>query len=195
MVCNRDRYPQKANRERVTKKSRENAKLFNWTGIEFPMKTTQINLFEKNNPKYAVNVLGYEGLSKLYPVKISKHYTTKRTPVNLVLISNGVQQHYVIVKNMSMLVGMQTNKHNGKSFICLNCFNTFSIEKSFKQHTEFCLSNETVRVDMPKVVDLWGFWTKSMMDQIQDGPNPRWPPFLTVTRPLPIDFNYVCNNR
>ena len=51
---------------------------------------------------------------------------------------------------MSRLVGMQTNKHNGKSFICLNCFNTFSIEESFKKHTEFCLSNETVRVDMPK---------------------------------------------
>ena len=45
---------------------------------------------------------------------------------------------------------MQTNKHNGKSFICLNCFNTFSIEESFKKHTEFCLSNETVRVDMPE---------------------------------------------
>ena len=141
-------YPQKLNRERVTKKTRENAKLFDWTGIEFPMKTTQIDLFEKNNLKYAVNVLGYEG--GVYPLKISKHYMTKRIPINLLMISNGAKQHYVIVENMSRLVGMQTNKHNGKSFICLNCFNTFSIEKSFKQHTEFCLSNETVRVDMPK---------------------------------------------
>ena len=141
-------YPQKSNHERVTKKTRENAKLFDWTGIEFPMKTTQIDLFEKNNLKYAVNVLGYEG--GVYPLKISKHYMTKRTPINLLMISNGAKQHYVIVENMSRLVGMQTNKHNGKSFICLNCFNTFSIEKSFKQHTEFCLSNETVRVDMPK---------------------------------------------
>ena len=81
---------------------------------------------------------------------LSKHYITKRTPINLLIISNGAKQHYIIVNNMSRLVGMQTNKHNGKSFICLNCFNTFSIEKSFKQHTEFCLSNETVRVDMPK---------------------------------------------
>ena len=143
-------YPQKANRERVTRKSRENAKLFNWTGIEFPMRTTQIDLFEKNNPKYAVNVLGYEGCDGLYPISRSKHYTTRQTTINLLLISNGAQQHYVIVENMSRLIGMQTNKHKGKSFICLNCFNTFSIEKSFKQHTEFCLSNETVRVDMPK---------------------------------------------
>ena len=51
---------------------------------------------------------------------------------------------------MSRLVGMQTNKHNGKTHICLNCFNTFSIEKSFKQHAEFCLSNDAVNISMPK---------------------------------------------
>ena len=103
-------YPQKSNRERITKKTRENAKLFNWTGIEFPMKTTEINLFEKNNSKYAVNVLGYGGRDGLYPLKISKHYTTRQTTINLLLISNGAQQHYVIVENMSRLIGMQTNK-------------------------------------------------------------------------------------
>ena len=142
-------YPQKANRERVTKKSRENAKLFNWTGIEFPMRITQVDLFEKNNPLYSVNVLGYERREGLYPLRISKQ-SSKRTAINLLLISNGERQHYVIVESISRLVGMQTNKHKGKSFICINCFNTFSIEKSFKQHTELCLSNETVRVDMPK---------------------------------------------
>ena len=143
-------YPQKINRERVTKKSRENAKLFNWEGIKFPMKKTQISLFEKNNPEYAVNVLGYDEREGVNPISISKYYTTSRTAINLLIISSGTKQHYVIVKNMSRLVGMQTNKHKGKTHICLNCFNTFSIEKSFKQHTEFCLSNEAVKVDMPK---------------------------------------------
>ena len=51
---------------------------------------------------------------------------------------------------MSRLVGMQTNKHNGKTHICLNCFNTFSLEKSFKEHIEVCLSNEAVKINMPK---------------------------------------------
>ena len=79
------------------------------------MKTTQIDLFEKNNPKYTVNVLAYGGCEGLYPLKISKHYTTSRTPINLLMISSGTKQHYVIVNNMSRLVGMQTNKHNGKA--------------------------------------------------------------------------------
>ena len=51
---------------------------------------------------------------------------------------------------MSRLVGMQTNKHKGKTHICLNCFNTFSLEKSFKEHTEVCLLNESVKIEMPK---------------------------------------------
>ena len=143
-------YPQKIKRERVTSKSKENAKLFNWEGIKFPMKKTQISLFEKNNPEYAVNVLGYSVLDGVYPIRISKHYTSDRTAINLLMISNEDKQHYVLVKNISRLVGMQTNKHNGKTHICLNCFNTFSIEKSFKQHAEFCLSNEAVKISMPK---------------------------------------------
>ena len=49
---------------------------------------------------------------------------------------------------------MQTNKHKEKSFVCLNCFNTFSIEYSCKNHIEFCLDNETVKVVMPKEGDL-----------------------------------------
>ena len=59
-------------------------------------------------------------------------------------------QHYTLIKNMSRLVGMQTNKHNGKTHICLNCFNTFSLEKSFKEHTEVCLTNDSVKIEMPK---------------------------------------------
>ena len=143
-------YPQKRDRERITKNSRENAKLFNWEGIKFPMKKTQISLFEKNNPKYAVNLLGYDVLGGISPSVISKHYTSDRTAINLLMISNENTHHYVLVKDMSRLVGMQTNKHNGKSYICLNCFNTFSIKKSFEQHTEFCLSNEVVKICMPK---------------------------------------------
>ena len=54
-------YPQKANRERITSKSKENAKLFNWEGIKFPIKKTQISLFEKNNPEYATISISESG--------------------------------------------------------------------------------------------------------------------------------------
>ena len=174
-------YPQKSNRDRITKTSRENAEKFNWDGIKFPVKLSQISLFEKNNPGYVVNVLGYSEDDGIYPVRISKQYTSiageavtvtakprptaSLTAINLMLLSNEASrgdddrkrqnrnethQHYTLIKNMSRLVGMQTNKHNGKTHICLNCFNTFSLEKSFKEHTEVCLTNDSVKIEMPK---------------------------------------------
>ena len=175
-------YPQKRDRNRITKTSKENAELFNWDGIKFPMKLSQINLFEKNNPGYVVNVLGYSKDDGIYPVRISKQYvseagtvstpTEQVTVINLMLLSgerntegnggddsnnendneneNKSHQHYALINNMSRLVGMQTNKHNGKTHICLNCFNTFSLEKSFNEHTKVCLSNESVKIEMPK---------------------------------------------
>ena len=198
-------YPQKRDRNRITKTSKENAELFNWDGIKFPMKLSQINLFEKNNSAYVVNVLGYSEDDGIYPVRISKQYVSEAgtvstptervrqsralrvTVINLMLLSgkrnsvsepigntkgdgggvsnssdndtpkrravldrNKTHQHYALINNMSRLVGMQTNKHNGKTHICLNCFNTFSLEKSFKEHTEVCLSNESVKIEMPK---------------------------------------------
>ena len=179
-------YPQKRDRDRITKTSKENAELFNWNGIKFPVKLSQISLFEKNNPGYVINVLGYSEDDGIYPVRITKQSvnplnpttptTLSTTPItvsfmdlsstqrldtptviNLMLLSgeevsdsNETQQHYMLINNMSRLVGMQTNKHNGKTHICLNCFNTFSLEKSFKEHIEVCLSNEAVKINMPK---------------------------------------------
>ena len=143
-------YPQKRDRERITKKSKENATLFNWDGIKFPVKKTQIGLFEKNNPEYSVNVLGYSVSDGIYPLRISKRYTSDEKTINLMLLSHEDNHHYVLVKSISRLVGMQTNKHKTKSYICLNCFNTFSLEKSFEQHKEVCLNNEAVKICMPE---------------------------------------------
>ena len=166
-------YPQKRDRDRITKTSKENAKLFNWDGINFPVKLSQLNLFEKNNSGLAINVLGYSKGDGIYPIRISKEAVNPLTPntqrrsltvINLMLLSSesskeddGLrpqdekdEQHYVLINNLSRLVGMQTNKHNGKTHICINCFNTFSLEKSFKEHMEVCLSNESVKIEMPK---------------------------------------------
>ena len=163
-------YPQKRDRDRITKTSREYAKLFNWDGINFPVKPSQINLFERNNSGIVINVLGYSKGDGIYPIRISKTSINPLTPnaqqkshtvINLMLLTSESskeddsqnkedEQHYVLINNLSRLVGMQTNKHNGKTHICINCFNTFSLEKSFKEHMEVCLSNESVKIEMPK---------------------------------------------
>lgn len=107
-------YPQKDARQKITKISRGNAKLFNWDGVKFPVKLTQINLFEKNNPEYAVSVLGYSESDGIYPIRISKGYSSDKTDIVLMLFTGEEEHHYVLVNNLSRLLGMQTNKHKGK---------------------------------------------------------------------------------
>ena len=63
-------YPSTNHPERITKKSREDSKKFDWTGIEFPVSLKQIRLFEKNND-LAINVFGFEG-KEAYPLWISR---------------------------------------------------------------------------------------------------------------------------
>ena len=146
-------YPQSKNRGRITKKSKENSELFNWEGAEFPMNLKKIDLFETNNPDYAVNVLGYEGNGKdIFPLRISK-FSYSRTVVNLLLISEDLKQHYIIVQDLSRLLSKQVSKHKEKIHICLNCMNPFPTEESHtesvKTHTEYCRSHEMVKIEMP----------------------------------------------
>ena len=146
-------YPQKVHRERITKKSRENAELFDWSGMEFPANLKQINVFEKNNEKYAVNVLGYEDrMTGVFPLRISKH-NSQRIVVNLLLISYELNQHYLIIQDLSRLLSKQVSKHKEKTHICLNCMNPFPSEESLKKHKEYCDSHEMVKIEMPKKKD------------------------------------------
>ena len=62
------------NAERITNELREQAKLLNGTGLEFPTSVKHISKFEKQNADVAVNVFSYETEGKkeyVYPLRIS----------------------------------------------------------------------------------------------------------------------------
>ena len=83
------------NAERITNELREQAKLLNWTGLEFPTSVKHIGKFEKQNDDVAVNVFGYEVEGKkeyVYPLRISG--LQREQVVNLMLISDGEKNHY-----------------------------------------------------------------------------------------------------
>ena len=76
-----------------------NSKRLNWKGLDFPTPLKQIGRFEKKNP-FSINVYGWSGTS-VYPLRISKH--KNRRNINLLLLSNGENNHYCWIKNMSKL--------------------------------------------------------------------------------------------
>ena len=85
-----DKHP-----KRITNELREQAKLLNWTGLEFPTSLKHIGKFEKQNADVAVNFFGYETEGKkeyVYPLRISG--LQREQVVNLMLTSDGEKNHY-----------------------------------------------------------------------------------------------------
>jgi len=84
--------------DRITKHLRKQAESPNFKGIEFPMSLQAIDKFERLNPEISVNVFGFDNISKVYPLRISKFKRQKE--IDLMLLEN---KHYCLVKNLSRL--------------------------------------------------------------------------------------------
>ena len=139
-------HPVEKNSERITKILKDQSKRLDWSGLKFPVKLDQIVIFEKFNPSISINVFGFEG--DVYPLRLSK---TKRTQiVNLLLIFDGEQQHYCLIKSLSRLLSSQVSGHKESKSFCLNCLNHFPNEIKLLIHEEYCLKNQAIRIEMPE---------------------------------------------
>jgi hypothetical protein len=128
-------YPRAKNAERISKKLRVDAEKFDWTGIEFPITLRQIDLFEKNNETYSINVIGYEDGKGTYLLRKSENVEGQF--INLLLItlpkSEG-RNHYCWIKNLSRLLSAQISKHDGKRYFCNRCLISFQSDESLRKH-------------------------------------------------------------
>ena len=140
--------PKKKNAERVDEDLKSKEHTLNMDGIAYPVDFRGIDRFEKQNPKISISVLGYNEEEKVYPLKLSK-YTGSEHDIILLLIKDGDNSHYCLVKNISALLYSQINKHKEKRYFCLNCFNGFNTPESLNNHKEYCYNNECVKINMP----------------------------------------------
>ena len=162
-------YIQKIHPERLNKQMMENSKNFDWSGMEFPTSLKQINKFEKQNHCYTINVYGYDK-GDVCPLRISKKQ--KGYLINLLLISEGENNHYCWIKNISRLLASKVSKHKSKMYFCPRCLNAFQSETSLEKHLEYCETNEEVKIVMP-------------MDK--DG-NPKFINFKNFNRKMRVPF-------
>ena len=152
-------FPRKKDPQRLNSEMRENSKRLNWDGIDFPTPISQIKQFEKQNP-YSINVYEWDG-ENVNILRISKH--DNEQCINLILLTNGGNEHYCWIKNMSALLHKQINKHKGKGYVCKYCCNSFPKEESLQKHLEYCSKQEAVKVKMPergKILDFKDFHKK-----------------------------------
>ena len=135
-----DKYPQ-----RIKKIDKEYINKSDYSGIEFPVTVKQYNKIEKQN-EININVFGYEN-KQPYPIYISKEKYEKH--LELLLITEDDNKHYVLIKDFNRFMFNQT-KHEHKKHFCMYCLQCFSSEEVLKNHKENCIQlNGEQAIKMP----------------------------------------------
>ena len=140
--------PKDIHPERIDKDLKSKQDTINMKGIGYPVDFRGIDRFESQNPDISISLLGYSEIKGVYPLKISEH-TKRKNNIVLLLIKDGENSHYCLVKNMSALIKSQVTTHNETRHFCLNCFNGFNSVDSLDKHNEYCYNNECVKINMP----------------------------------------------
>ena len=123
-----------------------------WDGIKFPTKIDDIHKFEKNNPTIAINVFIIDndskekGENRICPYYSSKLYKD-RTIINLLLIEDKQNNHYVWIKNFNRFMG---HDNNHKFYYCTHCLQKYSTNEKLEEHKISCSIQDISKIEMPK---------------------------------------------
>ena len=116
-----------------------------YSGIEFPVTVKQYNKIENQN-EININVFGYEN-KQPYPIFVSKEKYDRQ--MNLLLITEDKNKHYVLIKDFNRFMYNQT-KHKERKHFCMHCLQCFSSESVLNNHKDNCIQvNGTQAVKMP----------------------------------------------
>ena len=119
-----------------------------WKDIDFPSTSKDWKKFELNN-EIAFNILDVpHNTKKLEIAYKSKHNLTREKQVILLMISNGENWHYLVVKSLSGLLTAITSNHK-EDFYCLNCSHSYRIKNKPETHKKICENFDYCRVEMP----------------------------------------------
>ena len=142
-----DKHP-----SRIDKDLKSKEHTLNMEGIAYPVDFKDVKRFEKQNPDISISILGYSKDERIYPLRISEYTKSKderKYDIVLLLIKNGENSHYCLVKNLSALLTSQINNRKGKLYYCLNCLNGFDETEKLEHHKEYCGEEESVKINMP----------------------------------------------
>ena len=121
---------------------------YNWKDIDFPSTSKDWKKFELNN-EIALNILYVPHNTKKIQVAYkSKHNLTREKQVILLMISNGENWHYLVVKSLPGLFKGITSNHK-EDFYCLNCFHLYRTKNKLEAHKKICENHDYCHAEMP----------------------------------------------
>ena len=78
----------------------------------------------------------------------SKNNLTREKQVILLMISNGQNWYYLVVKNLPRLLRGITSTHK-EDFYCLNCFHSYRTKNKLEAHKKICENHDYWHIEMP----------------------------------------------
>ena len=121
---------------------------YNWKYIDFPSTSKDWKKFELNN-EVALNILYVpHNTKKIHIAYKSKHNLTREKQVILLMISNGENWHYLVIRSLPGLLKGITSNHK-EDFYCLNCFQSYRTKNKPEAHKKICGNNKYCHVEMP----------------------------------------------
>ena len=141
--------PQGKDPQRIKKTAKTFICQLDYSSIEFPVTVKQINKIEKQN-NICINLFGYEE-KQPFPIYISKE--KYQDHMELLLITEGENKHYVLIKEFNKFMFRQ-NKHEHRKHFCMYCLQCFSREDVLTEHKNNCISiNGKQAINMPEKGD------------------------------------------
>ena len=138
--------PQRKDPQRIKKTDKTFINQLDYSSIEFPVTVKQINKIEKQN--ICINLFGYEEKQK-FPIFISKEKFTDH--MELLLITEGENNHYVLIKDFNKFMFNQT-KHEHRKHFCMYCLQCFSREDVLTEHKNISINGKQA-IKMPEKGD------------------------------------------
>ena len=141
--------PQEKDPQRIKKTDKQHIEKLDYSSIEFPVTVKQINKIEKQN-NICINLFGYEE-KQPFPIYISKEKFIDH--MELLLITEGENKHYVLIKDFNKFMFRQT-KHEHRKHFCMHCLQCFSRKDVLTEHKNNCISiNGEQAIKMPEKGD------------------------------------------
>ena len=122
---------------------------YNWNNINFPATKKDWSRFECNNKDIALNILYVPFNTKKIEIACkSKYNLIRKKQIILLMISNGENWHYLVIKSLSgLLRSISSNDNN--DYYCLNCFQSYKTENKLNVHKKICENNKYCNIEMP----------------------------------------------
>ena len=111
---------------------------YNWKEIDFPS-TSKDSIY--------LIFCAYLIILKKYKLLINQNIIREKQVI-LLMITDGENWHYLVVKNVPGLLKGITSNHK-EDFYCLNCFHSYRTKHKLEEHKKICENHDYCHVEMP----------------------------------------------